>query len=170
MDTQRTTILDAIKARLDVAPGFVGRYSPDGRLSGPRRRFQLATADDNSATIVYGVELADLLYHAPNDIAYLVAALEAAERNAEELRRLLDQTRDSWIGAEERARAAERERDEVRTQLVAADALAQAALDAVIAVEDQKYTKAGANVIVMLPALSTALAAYRALRPAEEER
>lgn len=106
MDTL-TTVLDIIKTRLAVAPRFVKRHSPPDLTKS--QRYQLATDDKNNACIVYGTALATHLYHAANDLEYLIGALEATERNAAELRKLLDQTRDEWTGATTRARIAEAE-------------------------------------------------------------
>jgi hypothetical protein len=85
------SVLDDVKARLEAAPAFTKRYSPSPHLKSTR--YQLATADNNSACIAYGKELADFVYHAANDIAYLIAALEATERYASELRALYDAQR-----------------------------------------------------------------------------
>ncbi len=100
------TILDDIKARLEAAPAFTKRYSPPPHLKSTR--YQFATADDNSACIAYGKGLADFLYHAGNDMAYLIAALEATERYASELRALYDAKRIEDETAYEAERAASR--------------------------------------------------------------
>jgi hypothetical protein len=100
---------DEIRARLETAPQLTTRYGP----SPGGKRYQLATATDNAALIVYGKALADLVEHASEDLAYLldeVAQLRAELATLDPLRLAAADLRDAqtWI---ERAAAGEAEED-----------------------------------------------------------
>ena len=75
MDTTDRAGLDtaAIRARLDAAPAIVTVYPPPPGS----RRHQLATAADNAAVSIYGRPLAELMIHAPADLAALVAEVDS---------------------------------------------------------------------------------------------